>query len=191
MLKKLPSYFVNIVAVVVIALSVFGIRYYLSTNDSVDELPLQVSTQSLFAAKLRDESGTFQALGQWKGKLIVVNFWATWCPPCLEEMPELARLQDKYRERNVVVLGISTDELDKIQEFSREHPVSYPLFSGNLEAMELGISLGNDKGVLPYTVVINTDGTIAKTYFGQVDLKLLEQTLLPLLSDSVSSPEKL
>jgi peroxiredoxin len=191
MLNKLPGYLLNIAAVVVIALGVFGIRYYLFSPESTSEVPSQVSTQPLFAAKLQDENGEFQALGQWKGKLIVVNFWATWCPPCLEEMPELARLQDKYRDQNIVVLGISTDELDKIQEFSSEHPVSYPLLSGNLEAMELGISLGNDKGVLPYTVIIKSDGTIAKTYFGQVDQKLLEQTLVPLISDSVSIPEKL
>jgi peroxiredoxin len=180
MLKKIPTYLLNAAAIILIALSVFGIRYYLSTPESTSQPAIQ-TTQALFAANFQDETGKSQALSQWKGKLIVVNFWATWCPPCLEEMPELSRLQDAYRGRNVVVLGISTDELDKIREFSNEHPMSYPLLSGNIEAMDLGISLGNDKGVLPYTVIIKTDGTIAKTYFGQVDQKLLEQTLLPLL----------
>jgi peroxiredoxin len=80
-----------------------------------------------------------------------------------------------------MVLGISTDEVNKIREFSKAHPVSYPLLSGNTEAMDLAISLGNDKGVLPYTVVIDTNGAIVKTHFGQVNQKLLEQTLLPLI----------
>jgi thiol-disulfide isomerase/thioredoxin len=178
--KKFLSYFINIAAVVLIA---FGVRYYLSAHHLPDSSssPATQTTQALFAASFHDVDGKPQALSQWKGKLIVVNFWATWCPPCLEEMPELSRLQEKYRGHDVVVLGISTDELDKIREFAKEHPVSYPLLAGNVEAMDLGISLGNDKGVLPYTAIIKADGTIAKTYFGQVDQALLEQTLLPLI----------
>lgn len=178
--KKLLSYFINIAAVILIA---FGVGYYLSTHHLPDSSsPPTQSTQAMFAASFHDVDGKSQVLNQWKGKLIVVNFWATWCPPCLEEMPELSRLNDKYHDRGLVVLGISTDELDKIRVFSKEHPVSYPLLAGNTEAMELGVSLGNDKGVLPYTVVIKPDGTIAKTYFGQVNQALLERTLLPLMA---------
>lgn len=140
-----------------------------------------IDIRPLMAVPMPDLEGKSRRVGDWAGKILVVNFWATWCPPCLEEMPELSRLQEKYRDRDVVVLGISTDELDKIREFAKEHPVSYPLLAGNVEAMDLGISLGNDKGVLPYTAIIKADGTIAKTYFGQVDQALLEQTLLPLI----------
>jgi len=186
MRKKFLGYFINIAAVLLIAL---GVRYYLSTYYPSGNHSFELSsrsdvqiTHSLFTANFADISGKSQALSQWKGKIIVVNFWATWCPPCLEEMPELSRLQEQYRDRNVIVLGISTDELDKIREFAKLHPVSYPLLSGNIEAMDLGISLGNDKGVLPYTAIINPDGTIAKTYFGRVDQALLEKTLLPLMN---------
>jgi peroxiredoxin len=186
--KKFLGYFINIAAVLLIALSV---RYYQSTyhpsihsSSGPSSQPDVLTTHSLFAASLPDITGKSQALSQWKGKIIVVNFWATWCPPCLEEMPELSKLQERYRDRNIIVLGISTDDLDKIREFAELHPVSYPLLSGNIEAMDLGISLGNDKGVLPYTAIINLDGTVAKTYFGRVDQALLEKTLLPLMETS-------
>jgi len=183
MSKKLLGYLVNIVAVLLIA---FAVRYYLSsysfTQPSTETSSL--GTQTLFAAKFSDVSGKSQAISQWKGKIIVINFWATWCPPCREEMPELSHLQQQYRDRNLIVLGISTDELDKIQEFVKESPVSYPLLSGEIDAMNVGLSLGNDKGVLPYTVIIKPDGSIAKTYFGRVSLAQLKETLLPLMPAS-------
>jgi thiol-disulfide isomerase/thioredoxin len=174
--KKFLGYVANIVAIAVIA---FAVRYYLSTPTISNEL--QQATNALFAASFPDARGKSQAIAQWKGKILIVNFWATWCPPCLEEMPELSRLQDKYRGSNVMVIGIATDEVDKIHEFAKTLPVSYPLLSGNIQAMDLGMTLGNDKGVLPYTVIIKPDGSIAKAHFGQVDQALIEQTILPLI----------
>lgn len=149
--------------------------------------PGNLSTAALYAANFTDASGKSQALKQWQGKIIVVNFWATWCPPCREEMPALSRLQDQYRSRGVVVLGIATDDVDKIREFSKETQVSYPLLAGDMEGMNLATGLGNDKGVLPYTVLIKADGTVAETYFGRVDQPLLEQTLLPLIKSAPQS----
>lgn len=139
------------------------------------------STQTLFSAQLPDSEGQLQKLSQWQGKIAVVNFWASWCVPCREEMPELSALQERYRAHNVVVLGISTDDLEKMQAFSKEVPVNYPLLAGDYDAIKLSELLGNDKGVLPYTLVIGTDGTIAKTHFGRVSQALLEETLAPLI----------
>jgi peroxiredoxin len=183
MTKKLFGYFVNIVAVLLIA---FAVRYYLSDHSFIQTGAATGSsgTQTLFAAKFPDINGKSQAISQWKGKIIVVNFWATWCPPCREEMPELSQLQQQYQDHGLVVLGISTDGLDKIQEFAKENPVSYPLLSGEIGAMDAGLSLGNDKGVLPYTVIIKPDGSIAKTYFGRVNQTQLKETLIPLMTAS-------
>ncbi len=174
--KKLLGYFVNIVAVLLIALAV---RYYLSSPPTAETAAQ--TTKALFAASFTGIDGKPHAISQWKGKIIVANFWATWCPPCREEMPELSHLQEQYRNRGLIVLGISTDELDKIREFAKESPVSYPLLSGEISAMDVGLSLGNNKGVLPYTVIIKPDGNIAKAYFGRVNQALLEETLLPLM----------
>ncbi len=166
----------------------FIIYYYflgpnkiLSNANSTNTGPSTQSTQMLFAASLPDKNGVNQALSQYKGKIIVLNFWATWCSPCREEMPELSQIHQEYQNKNVVVLGVAIDELGLIKEFIQATPVSYPLFAAENEGMALGDSLGNNQSVLPYTVIINTDGRIVKTYFGRINKSLLEATLSTLL----------
>ena len=143
--------------------------------------PSPSGVPALFAATFPDQDGKAQALSQWRGKVVVVNFWATWCPPCKEEMPELSHFQEKYRARDVVVLGISTDDVAKIREFAQQAPVQYPLLAGDFEAMALAESLGNNKGVLPYSILISPDDSVAKTYFGRLDMKKLEQDVKALI----------
>jgi len=139
------------------------------------------STQALFAATFPDENGKPQALNQWQGKIIVLNFWATWCPPCREEMPELSILNTQYRDKNVVVLGIATDDIGLVKEFTKTTKVSYPLLAADMEGSNLAFSLGNTQDVLPYTMIIKADGTVAKTFFGRISKPLLEETLNKLL----------
>lgn len=133
------------------------------------------ATQALFAASFPDAQGQAQQLGQWRGQVVVLNFWATWCPPCREEMPELSAFHDKFRAQGVTVLGLSTDDAEKIRQFALEAPTSYPLLAGDFEAMRLAESLGNNQGILPYTVVMRRDGSIAAAYLGRVDMALLER----------------
>lgn len=140
----------------------------------------QPDTAALFAASFPDAQGQPQALSQWRGKLLVVNFWASWCPPCLEEMPELSALQRKYAGQGVVVLGISTDDAAKMQEFAHSTPTSYPLLAGDFDAMQLAAQLGNDRGVLPYTVLVRGDGSVVWQHFGRLDMQALKQALGPL-----------
>ncbi|MDP2072419.1 TlpA disulfide reductase family protein [Methylotenera sp.] len=164
----------------------FAIYYYfLSPNAALKNLKTDystLSTQEFFAAKLPNEHGVSQSLSQYKGKIIVLNFWATWCPPCREEMPELSELHTEYKNKNVVVLGMAIDELSLVKEFSDATPVSYPLLADENEGMALASHLGNDKGVLPYTVIINIDGTVANAYFGRINKPLLASSLDKLLA---------
>lgn len=173
---------IAVLTVVLLAavLLMIGVRYFASETDDQPAL----SSAALFAATLPDAQGQQQALKQWRGKIMVVNFWATWCPPCREEMPELSQLQDQYRDKNLVVVGISIENVAQIRDFAKTLPVSYPLLAGDMEAMNLGTSLGNDKSVLPYTVIIKADGSIAKTHFGRISKALLEQSILPLMTIS-------
>lgn len=145
-----------------------------------------ISSEALYAANFPDSEGKMQALEQWRGKLLVINFWATWCPPCREEMPELSQFHEHYRDQGVLVLGIATDDVAKIREFTKETKVSYPLLAGDLDAMNLGNAMGNNKGILPYTVILDRDGSVVKTFFGRVNHVMLEEAVLPLLLDSTS-----
>jgi thiol-disulfide isomerase/thioredoxin len=183
MLKKILS---NVGYFAIMLALGFAIYYYvLSPQASLNIASTdysKLSTHTLFASRLPNPDGVSQNFNQYKGKIIVLNFWATWCPPCREEMPELSELSTEYKNKNVVVLGVAVDELALVKEFSITTPVSYPLFAAENEGMELGSNLGNDKGVLPYTVIINQSGEIVDTYFGRINKSLIETALLPLLS---------
>ncbi len=150
--------------------------YFLAAKNSNN-----YSTQALFAATFPNENSQPQALKQYAGKIVVLNFWATWCEPCREEMPELSQLHNAYKDKNLVVLGVAVDDVAAIKEFAKETKVSYPLFAADMQGMEIARGLGNDKSVLPYTVIIKADGSVAKIHFGRITKPLLEESLLNLL----------
>lgn len=175
MLNKILSPFGAVVLFVIIAAS----GYFVS--EKMDKKDVSISTAELFATTLPDENGVPQALSQWQGKMIVLNFWATWCPPCREEMPELSELNTEYQDKNVIVIGIALDEIELIKEFNAENKMSYPLLAAEDTGGNLAANLGNNKSALPYTVIIKPDGTVANTYFGRISKPLLEEALLKLI----------
>jgi thiol-disulfide isomerase/thioredoxin len=124
------------------------------------------SASALLAVGLPDLDGREQALGQWKGRVLVVNFWATWCAPCREEMPEFVRAQNEFGARGLQFVGIAVDQADKVRQFAAEIAVNYPLLIGGYGAMELSKSLGNKLMALPFTIVVARDGTVAHTQLG-------------------------
>lgn len=140
-----------------------------------------VSAEALFQASINDLDGKPQALAQWRGKVMVVNFWATWCPPCRAEMPEFVKLQGKYRENGLIFVGIALDEKDKVQAFADEIGVNYPVLLGELEAVGLSRKLGNRLGGLPFTVIIDRSGRIAATEMGELTPARLEPLIKSLL----------
>lgn len=182
MLKKLLPKLAYVLVMFVLGFVIY--YFFLNPHSPLqkEEPQTVLPTAALFNAQLPNETGTNQALSQYKGKTIVLNFWATWCSPCREEMPELSKLHEENQNNNLVVLGVAIDELAKIQEFTKETPVSYPLFAAEEDGMSLASGLGNDKGVLPYTVIIDKDGKVIKTYFGRISKPLLETTLKPMLA---------
>jgi thiol-disulfide isomerase/thioredoxin len=174
MANKLNAIFIGLLLIASIG---FGFRYFFI---NADHKQVAQETAPIFAASFPDEKGQQQKLAQYAGKIVVLNFWATWCEPCREEMPELSALHQIYQGKNVVVLGVAIDDVATINDFLKETKVSYPLFSAEMEGMEIAANLGNDKAVLPYTVIIKADGSVAKTYFGRISKPLLEETLVKL-----------
>ena len=131
----------------------------------------------LFATRLNDADGKPQALSQWQGKTLVINFWATWCPPCREEMPSFSRLQTKYVANGVQFVGIALDTSDNVATFSKQLPVSYPLLIADSEGTELTRQLGNAQMALPYTVVLSTGGEARLARLGRVSEQELDLLL--------------
>lgn len=122
----------------------------------------------LFALTLADAGGTPRRLAQWRGRTLVVNFWATWCAPCVEEMPELQRLREEYRARGVDVIGLGIDSAANIRQFRDDHGLTLPLLVAGAEGSGLGARLGNTAGALPYTVLITREGRVAQRKLGRI-----------------------
>jgi thiol-disulfide isomerase/thioredoxin len=139
------------------------------------------ASQALLAAELPDLQGQKQRMDQWRGKVIIVNFWATWCAPCREEIPELIRAQEQLGPRGVQVVGIAIDQVDKVKPYAAEMRITYPVLVGELEVMDLARAAGNALGGLPYTVVLDRRGEIARTELGGVSQAKLEDMVRPLL----------
>jgi len=126
------------------------------------------AVDEFFAASFADADGRTQPLAQWRGRPLLVNFWATWCPPCVEEMPDLQRVRDAYRDRGVEVIGIGIDNAAKIAEFRNRLGLTLPLLVAGLGGSDLNRLLGNGGGALPYTVLIGSDGRLLQRHLGQV-----------------------
>ena len=126
------------------------------------------NASSLFGVALPDTAGREQSIGQWKGKVLVVNFWATWCVPCREEMPEFVKAQREFGDRGLQFVGIAADDASKVKAFADELGLNYPALIGGYGAIELSKSLGNRVGALPYTLFIDRSGRISKTHLGPI-----------------------
>jgi thiol-disulfide isomerase/thioredoxin len=147
--------------------------------------PLLLQKQSgaadLLAASFTDLSGKPKALKDWSGRVLVCNFWATWCEPCREEIPMLVGLRGKHFAKGMEIVGIAIDSAPRIAEFTKSTPIPYPILLGAFDTAQLMRKLGNTAGGLPYTVVLDRSGAIAYRKLGAVKESELEAQLLPML----------
>jgi thiol-disulfide isomerase/thioredoxin len=123
------------------------------------------------AFSVRDLDGREHSSASWRGKVVILNFWATWCPPCRAEIPDLVALQDKYRDR-LVVIGISEDEAppEVVKQFAARHSVNYPIvmMTPQLEKMFPGVS------ALPTSFILDRDSRIVQKHVGMLTAKTTE-----------------
>ncbi|MGE5489783.1 MAG: TlpA family protein disulfide reductase [Actinomycetota bacterium] len=127
-------------------------------------LPSQAVVEKLLDTPLIDAAGKQTTLAHWRGKPLLVNFWATWCPPCLVEMPAFSRLQEKHT--GVQFVGIAVDTAENVQKFSAAKPVSYPLLVGSESVMPLMGPLGNNRNGLPFTLILDGSGQVRHVRLG-------------------------
>lgn len=147
----------------------------------------QEAAQQLLKLQLNDMEQQIQALQQWQGQLLVINLWASWCPPCRAEMPGFARLQGKYAGQQVQFIGLAFDSPEQVRHFIQDHPVNYPLLIADEPVMALFRKLGNHAGALPYTLIIDRHGRPVRARQGYWPETLLDQTLQELLRSAYRS----
>lgn len=138
---------------------------------------------ALRAAKFLDLGGRPRTLADWRGKILIVNFWATWCAPCLEEIPILVAVREVYASAGVEIVGIAIDLRAKIVEFSRKLSISYPLLIADAGGLDLMRRLGNTAGSLPYTVFLDRDAVLVRRKLGALRRPEVEATLSELLKN--------
>ncbi|SOE71180.1 Thiol-disulfide isomerase or thioredoxin [Burkholderia sp. D7] len=176
----------RIVAALLVAIAATGGGFYASRlmtggqTSQAAEITSKASSNAvddLWKAQLQNAAGTQQALASFKGKPIVLNFWASWCGPCVKEMPTLAALHREYEKKGITFIGLGVDSEKNVNAFLQKVPVDYPIYVAGFGGADLARSFGNNAGALPFTVVIDAKGVIRSTKLGEVDPKELKATL--------------
>ena len=148
------------------------------TTQSAPPAPIaDASAGAIYALSKVDQLGKSQSFAQWSGKLLVINFWATWCAPCLEEMPMFTQMQQTHAASGLQIIGIAADTAAKVQSFATKLKIDYPLFADEANALGFSKRLGNRLGLLPHTIAIAPNGQIVFNKMGKVS----EEELLALV----------
>ena len=158
----------------------FAVNMYNQAPGAAAEPPSLIGS-SLPEYRLLSLDGVRENSSQWLGKVQVINFWATWCPPCKREIPTLIKLQNDYKDRGLQVIGIALDEAAAVAKYVEEHGINYPALAGEDDVAEVSVKLGNDLGILPYTVIADRTGKITFIRHGEVDREMVENEINKLL----------
>jgi len=187
-----PAFLVGLV-ILVISLLALAAGLGASWLDRQAAPTAEPAVQTLWGQQWPGPDGQPKSLQTLRGQITVVNFWATWCAPCVEEMPALSALYQQIQQASgaprprVEFIGVAIDRADQVAEFARRSPVSYPLVVAGAAGSELGRALGNEAGALPFTAVIDSNGRVVERTLGIVNPEKL-RTLLNRLQEGSHEP---
>ncbi|MBT8136285.1 MAG: TlpA family protein disulfide reductase [Gammaproteobacteria bacterium] len=136
------------------------------------------ATRPVFA--LPDVNGNERSITEWDGKALVVNFWATWCPPCLREIPMLIEARDELAAREIEIIGIAMDDPAAVHEFASRTSFNYPVLVGEQEAVDAAEAFGADVIALPITVFTNHAGEVIEIHAGELHREQLDAAIAKL-----------
>ena len=163
--------------VVALALAALAAGGWLAQTRYRPDAPAAPVVAALWQLGFPDAQGNRQMLAQWRGQMLVLNFWASWCAPCREEMPDFVSLRAQYRPRGVEFVGIAIDNSTNVTQFLQRQPVNYPILIGEGAAHSLARQIGNPSGALPYTIVFDRNGNIVLSHLGRLPRVTLEAAL--------------
>ncbi len=160
-----------IVATAIAGASGYALQRYLATDTtpmSVTDIvsPIIGKTRPEFA--MMDIEGNIRNIKDWDGQIVLLNFWATWCPPCLEEIPGFIEVQQELDNRGFQIIGVAVDNEEDVREFANEMEINYPVLAGEMEAIELSQRYGNTIGGLPFSAIIDKNGKVTHTIMGEL-----------------------
>ena len=140
------------------------------------------AAESLASTRFVDLQGKPRSLSEWRGKLVVANFWATWCAPCLEEIPLLMAARRQRAGKGIEIVGIAIDQEVKVGQFAAKMQIDYPILIAGPDGLDLIRALGNRSGGLPFTVFLDPAGRIAQNKLGVLRQPELDAILAALMN---------
>ncbi len=146
-----------------------------------DQLPLPEDRLPAPSFTLLDSNGVERKLDTWKGRVLVVNFWATWCPPCRKEIPAFTKIQDELGPKGLQFVGIAIEEAAPVRKFMQQIGVNYPMLIAPNEGMTLMAKFGNTLGVVPFSAVVDRAGKIVHIQPGVFEPEQVKKWVEPLL----------
>jgi thiol-disulfide isomerase/thioredoxin len=162
----------KIAGLAAVAGAAFGASYYLSQGGREPQGPSPVvrpvvpDVRPLFA--LADTAGVTRSIEEWDGRALVINFWATWCPPCRREIPLLNSLRAEYAPRGFEVIGVAVDFRDDVLRYMATTPIDYPVLIGEQDGLEAVRAFGLGTLGFPFTVFTDTRGRIITIHVGEL-----------------------
>lgn len=161
----------------------YAVQRYLATPEPV-AAPIEINIPTSIEAgtmrpefAMKDIDGRLRNISDWDGKVVLLNFWATWCPPCLNEIPDFIELQNEHGDKGLQIVGIAVDDEALARSFAEDIGMNYPVMAADSEAIELSQRYGNQVGGLPYTVIINRNGEITNMITGELSKIKAEKIL--------------
>jgi len=181
-----------LIAIAILAGLAGSIAYRASSTPQSSPVPLQNASDvpaGLLGSQRPDytlgsSTGARVSAAEFDGQVVLVNFWATWCQPCREEMPMLADLHQELQSEGFQVVGIALDDVAQAREFAAELGIDYPILVGSTDVMTVTQLYGNRSGVLPYSVLLDREGIIRWTYLGELKEDALRKEIARLLVSS-------
>ena len=161
-------------------------------SESEAVMPHPVVPGRLPDFSLKDLTGNATSISTWRGKSLVINFWATWCAPCRREIPLLKTIAAEWAGRDLTVVGIAVDHRDKVQEFAGQFKIDYPLLIGDQDALDVAAAFGMDSPAFPFTVFTDRRGEVVALFVGELhrpQVDFILSAVQELNHDRVQLPE--
>jgi len=130
---------------------------------------------------LQDLDGKLRNIKEWDGKVLLVNFWATWCPPCKREIPAFMALQEQYGKQGFQVIGVAIDNEEAVRDYVDTMGINYPVMAAELDSMDIARQYGNRINALPFSAFVGRDGKIVLTRPGEMSFEMTEKIIQGLL----------
>jgi len=141
----------------------------------------QQTSTPLIDFSLVDLSGEMIPISKWRGKILIINFWATWCPPCLKEIPDFIALQNEYVSKNVQFVGIAIDTPELVADYLAFIDINYPILMAEVEGQQLAKQLGNVVNAVPFTLIVNANNKVIFRHPGELSKAKIRQIIDPLI----------